>query len=153
MNLTLGSRMRRNGVCGVLGVSVIVAGCLTAIPALAQSSQEWNRCAGKDGAAIDQLIEGCTIVIQSGSETPEKLALALVDRVSAYMTKGDYDRAIQDYDRAVSLDPKNFLAFNNRGFAYGGKGNFDRAIQDYDQAISRNPNAALAFYTVAPRAP
>ena len=103
--------MRRNVVCVFLGVSVMGAGCLTAIPALAQSSEEWNRCAGKDGAAIDQLIDGCTVVIQSGRETPEKLALALVGRGSAYMTKGDYDRAIQDYDRAVSLDPQNFLGF------------------------------------------
>jgi tetratricopeptide (TPR) repeat protein len=62
------------------------------------------------------------------------------------MTKGDFDRAIRDYDRAVALDPKSFLAFNNRGFAYSGKGDFDGAIQDYDQAIRLNPDAAMTFY-------
>ena len=36
----------------------------------------------------------------------------------AYASKGDYDRAIADYDQAIQLDPKNAFAYNNRGNAY-----------------------------------
>jgi len=126
-----------------LGASVLLAGCLKAIPALAQTSREWDRCAGKDSATLDQRINGSTSVIHSAGETPKNLALAFMGRGSAYMTKGDFDRAIQDYDQAIWLDPNNALAFNNRGFAYGSKGDFDRAIRDYDEAIRLSPNAAV----------
>jgi tetratricopeptide (TPR) repeat protein len=59
--------------------------------------------------------------------------------------KRDYDRAIQDLDHAISLDPNLALAFLNRGRAFSGKRDHDRAIQDYDQAIRLDPNLALAF--------
>ena len=42
----------------------------------------------------------------------------------------DYDRAIADYDAALSLDPKFQRAYNNRGAAWRGKGDRTRALQD-----------------------
>ena len=42
-------------------------------------------------------------------------------------SKGDNDRAIQDYDRAIQLDPKNAGAHRSRGFAYFYQGNFKAA--------------------------
>ena len=59
--------------------------------------------------------------------------------------KGDYDRAIKDYDRAIQLDPKNVFAYRNRGIAYENKGDHDRAIQDYDRAIQLDPKDAVAY--------
>jgi predicted Zn-dependent protease len=55
------------------------------------------------------------------------------------------DRAIQDLDQAIRLDPNLAWAFNNRGLVYNAKGQYDRAIQDFDQAIKLNPNLAMAF--------
>ena len=57
----------------------------------------------------------------------------------------EYDRAIQDYDQAIRLNPNYASAFNNRGLAYVNKGDNDRAIQDYDQAIKLNPNDTVAI--------
>ena len=37
---------------------------------------------------------------------------------SRYSAKGDKDRAIQDFDQAIRLNPQHAPAFNNRGFAY-----------------------------------
>src|SRR5258706_3801384 len=125
-----------------LSAGVLLTACL-ALPVGAQASTEWGRCAGKDTGNIDQMIDGCSMVIQSGTEPAERLALAFVARASAYMTRGDYDRAIHDYDRAVALDSTNSLAFSNRGFAYAGKGSVDRAIEDYDKAIQLNPESAM----------
>jgi tetratricopeptide (TPR) repeat protein len=70
----------------------------------------------------------------------------LNERGNVYFTKGKYDRAIQDYDQAIRLDPRNSLAFGNRAAAYGEKGEYDRAFQDFDQAIRLDPNYAEAFY-------
>ena len=64
----------------------------------------------------------------------------------AYYLKQDYDAAIADYSKAISLDPKgkpNF--YTNRGMAYAGKGLFDPAIIDFDQAIAMDPKDFLAY--------
>ena len=83
-----------------------------------EMSQEWKWCAGRDGAVADLQIGGCTTVIQSGRETTENLAIAFHNRGIAYDSKGDHDRAIQDYDQAIKLDPQYTRAFINRGAAY-----------------------------------
>src|SRR2546429_5742743 len=100
-----------------------------------RESQARSWCAGPDTAITPDLrISGCTTLIQSGRETQSILAVAFCNRGNAYQDyKGDYDRAIQDYDQAIRLKPDYPTAFNNRGDAYHAKGDYDRAIQDYDQ--------------------
>ena len=73
-------------------------------------------------------------MIKSGRE-----AWAFVGRGLGYSRKGDYDRAIADYNQAINLDPRYALAYNNRGHAYLAKGDKDRAIADFNQAIKINP--------------
>jgi len=84
-------------------------------------------------------------MIQSGHEPRQNLAIAFYNRGNSYRSKGQPDRAIEDYDQAIRLNPIYALAFYNRGNAYNGKGQPDRAIEDYDQAIRLNPNYADAF--------
>jgi tetratricopeptide (TPR) repeat protein len=88
----------------------------------------------------DLQIGGCTAVIRSGRETSRNLAIAFHNCGGAYDNKGQYDRAIHDYDQAIRLDPSNANAFNNRGNTYDSKGQCDRAI-DYGQAIRLDPTA------------
>jgi tetratricopeptide (TPR) repeat protein len=95
---------------------------------------------------LDLIISGCTAVIQSGHETPQNLATAFNNRGVAYASKRQLDRAIQDLDQAIRINPSDALAFGNRGNYYAVKRQYDRAIQDYDQAIRINPNFAKAFY-------
>ena len=47
-----------------------------------------------------------------------KSALAYLARGLAYLTKGDYDRALQDFDEGIKLDPTNPVAYQGRGLAY-----------------------------------
>src|SRR6266478_6639873 len=70
----------------------------------------------------DLRIGGCTAIIQAGRETTENLAVAFSTRGSAYNAKGDNDRAIQDTDQAIRLNPNNATAYYNRGNAYRAKG-------------------------------
>jgi tetratricopeptide (TPR) repeat protein len=63
----------------------------------------------------------------------------LTQRGNAYYAKGDRDRAIADYDKAIGINPGHAPAFYNRGNAYYAKGDRDRAMADYDRAILLHP--------------
>lgn len=58
---------------------------------------------------------------------------------------GDYETAIEEYTRALELDPAFADAYNNRGIAYQALGEYDRAIEDYTRAIEINPEFAIAY--------
>ncbi len=94
---------------------------------------------------LDQRIRGCTSLINQGKLSRKVLAPAYINRGITYRKKGQYDRAIADYDKAIKLNPKLAMAYNNRGTVYGNKGQYDRAIADFDKAIKLNPNYAAAY--------
>lgn len=86
------------------------------------------------------MIRGCTAEIQSGKPKGAALAAALHNRGAGYANKGDYERAIQDFDQALRLTPKDALVLYNRGVAKVRKG--DKTGGEADQAAARriNPN-------------
>jgi tetratricopeptide (TPR) repeat protein len=110
--------------------------------AIAQTVDQQQQCPAPDP---DLSISGCTAMIQSGHETQQKLPLDFYNRGYAYFGKGQSDRAIEDFDQAIRLNPNLAQAFLGRGGVYLGNGQPDRAIEDFDQAIRLNPNYALAF--------
>jgi tetratricopeptide (TPR) repeat protein len=71
--------------------------------------------------------------------------VALISRGNAATVRGDFERAIADYDEALRLDPGDGVAQMNRGIARQSQGNFDGAIADYDGAIERGLRTAQAY--------
>jgi len=67
-------------------------------------------------------------------------------RGNDYLRKGEYDRAIANYTKAIALDPNDAYAYNNRGLAYRKKGEHGRAIADHSKAIALDPNYFFAYY-------
>jgi TonB family protein len=59
-----------------------------------------------------------------------------------YVGKGEYDRAILEYDEAIRLNPQDATAYYNRGFTYHYKNNQDRAFENYKTAIRLNSDLA-----------
>ncbi len=127
-------------------IIALIAPVLThGLPARAQTQQQLDWCTGKDIVPPDQVIGGCTALIQSGKFTGKNLAAAFTNRGIAYANKDQTDRAIQDHDQAIKLDPNDARALNIRGNAYLSNGQADRAIQDHDQAIRLNLNNVLVI--------
>src|SRR3977135_3128393 len=86
-------------------------------PALAQTLVE-RHCTGKPDIPDDQQIVACSDAIKSGSFAGKDLAAALSNRGRAYRGKGDFDRAIADYDQAIPVDPGSAVSFYGCGVAY-----------------------------------
>ena len=123
-------------------VLVVLAG-----PAQGQSSPAWVRCSGGKGISTDGQIGGCTIVILSGRENPQNLAKAFSNRGTAFFTKGDYRRAIQDYSQVINLDPNDATALDNRCWTRATLGLLGDALQDCDLSLKLRPNHASTLAT------
>jgi len=102
-------------------------------------------CAGlavaddRQAPEADRVIAAGTREIESGLFTGTRLAGKFAERGTWLTRKGEYDRAIQDFDQAISLDPDNGALFIRRAYAYLKKSDYDRANQDYDRAIALDP--------------
>jgi tetratricopeptide (TPR) repeat protein len=118
-------------------------------PATAQHAQEW-KCTGNPDVPWDQQITNCTNAIRSGKYAGADIAWAYYNRAIAYHRgRRDLDRAMEDYDEAIRLDPSKATYHNNRAIAYRAKGELDLAIADYDHAIRLDPQHASAYHNRA----
>ncbi len=69
-----------------------------------------------------------------------------VDSGVAHYNSGEYEKAIDEYNRAIELNPNYAPAYNNRGLAYYDQGMYSSAIADYTRAIQLSPNDTIAYY-------
>jgi tetratricopeptide (TPR) repeat protein len=123
---------------------VLAAGLAVFVSSVrAQTSEDVNGCYKE--ISPDQAINSCTRAIGAGQLSASSLAIIFTNRGNAYNSKGDYDRAIQDFSQAIRLDPKCAYAFNGLGNAYNGEADYDQAIQNYDRAIRLIANYGYAF--------
>ncbi len=122
---------------GLFAVAIVLAGS-NLLPAWSVDRRD---C---DSSDPNRRIEACTATIQ---KTRNKFFLggAYNNRAGAYMAKGDFDRAMADYDMAVQLNPTVAAAWLNRGTLWLRKENFDRAIADHTRAIELDPSLWKSF--------
>ena len=128
---------------GLFGIILFAAPFLLAFDARAQLLSQWGSCT--ENSDLDERIKACTALIRSGGETPKNLAVAYNNRGNAYGAKGDFGRAIADFNEAIALDPDLPTVYYNRATAYDDEGDLDRAIADFDEAIRLDPKFALAY--------
>ena len=95
-----------------------------------------DACDNKSG---DVAIRGCTVLINNNPND----AVAYYNRGIEYEGKHDYDRAIADYSKCISIKPDYARAYNNRGTSfYFGKDDVGHAIADFTKAIDLDSNYA-----------
>ena len=68
-------------------------------------------------------------------------------RGNAYYLLKQYERAIQNYDKATALNPNYVEVYINRGVLYmDALKDYQRAVQNFDKVIQINPNFDKAYY-------
>lgn len=72
-------------------------------------------------------------------------ARGYIHRGNAWAEKGDFDRAIADYTKAIEIDPIFADVYFYRGNAWHDKGDTDRAIADYTKVIELDPKSANSY--------
>jgi tetratricopeptide (TPR) repeat protein len=75
-------------------------------------------------------IKACSAILQRDA----KDAIAYYNRGLAYQFKGDLDRGIADYNKAIELRPSYARAYESRGSAYASKGVYTNAVADVTRA-------------------
>ena len=74
-----------------------------------------------------------------------KPALFWVNKGASFLALGRHTEAIDCFDKALAIDPKNRDAWSNKGIALDTLGRFDEAIDCYDMALAIEPKAAAVW--------
>ena len=84
------------------------------------------------------------VIVNSRSESSKS---------AAYFYRGnfrdmikDFKGALKDYDKALEINSRYFLAFNNRGIVKGIQGDLKGSVLDFSEAIQLRPDYADAYY-------
>jgi tetratricopeptide (TPR) repeat protein len=90
-----------------------------------------------------------TILMTEATAKKEEEINAYIKSASTYMKEDQYDKAIEDLNKAIAIDPRHEGVYNNRGNAYSRKGQYDRAIEDYSKAIAIKPTYSGSYFHLA----
>jgi tetratricopeptide (TPR) repeat protein len=107
--------------------------------------------------AIDDLNKSIILMNKAGVPYPENFyydrGLAFVRRAEKQKlqnganeeTKRDYESAIQDFSKAISLQAGKATFYSMRGYAYFQQNNFDAAVKDLTVAIEKRQSSPDKF--------
>lgn len=85
-------------------------------------------------------------VIRKAIELNPKLAIAYLDLGKSYFyKKGDYAKAISQFEKAVEVAPDSPQTHSYLGTALRTRGNLSKAVSEYQKAIELDSNYAAAY--------
>ena len=124
-----------------------------ALPDTAKPINKWQLESNGWQNVIDgirKVVDKMQLQMDLPSRTAEKeqrgeYAEDYFSRGNTYHNKGNFDRAIDEYTKALELKLDYTEAYYNRGNAYHRKGNFDRAIDEYTKALELKLDYANAY--------
>lgn len=124
---------------------VAVALCMPSQPAGAQTELDLKSCEAIGGDA-DEAVAACTRLIRTGKYTGGALGTLYLNRGHHFGRKDDKESAIQDFNEALRIDPRDAQAYTNRGAMFERKKEYARAIADHTRAIELDNNHKDAWY-------
>jgi tetratricopeptide (TPR) repeat protein len=94
----------------------------------------------------DNAIRFCTNALASGELGVAWQHTAYTYRGRAWYGKGDYDKAIADFTKAIEVYAGIVDPYYYRGLAWGNKRDFDKAIADFTKAAELDSKNAQIYY-------
>lgn len=122
-------------------VAAVLLACMMTVPARSETALD---CFGENR---DLWVAGCTALIERGSLDQEQLSRAYAMRALGFSLRGQYDRAISDYDAAIRIIPDFAVALNNRAWAYFRSGRAPQGLGDVERSLELNPLSEHAWDT------
>jgi tetratricopeptide (TPR) repeat protein len=125
---------------------------LCAHTAFAQSAhdpllvQEKARLCADPAQPPAQRVASCTHFMQRGRLANSAYAAALEERAEALEALGRRDEAIADYSHAISLAPRDVVAYSDRAMLYLASDRLDAGIADLTRVLGIEPANATALY-------
>lgn len=86
-----------------------------------------------------------TTIIDKGVKHP----VVFNNRGEVYAKKKEFDPALEDFNKALSLNPLHASAYNNRAQVYRWQGKYDLALKDYEIALRLKPQYIIYFNRAA----
>ncbi|MFM8924622.1 MAG: tetratricopeptide repeat protein, partial [Microcystis panniformis] len=87
--------------------------------------------------------EGLAAITQAIDLAPR--AVWYGNRGNLYREQQKYKLALDDYNKAIELNPNFAMAYNNRGNLYYNQQKYELALADFNKAIELNRNLAEAY--------
>lgn len=129
--------------------SLAIAGtvlALSAVGALATIDDPAVDCLSEDNG---RRISGCSAMIDTPGLPDDQRSLAYGMRALAYSLLGMFDKALDDYGKALEIKRDFPLALNNRAWAYYKLGRPGEGAADVEQALQLAPGSPYALDTRA----
>lgn len=105
-----------------------------------------EKCINKDGKNAPPLVvQACTESLDHKIFEGRYRFYFYANRAEAYIAEGDRRHALDDYNQAVNLAPKNAKLYYNRGVFYAAQTDSDAALRDFDTALSIDPKFVSAL--------
>jgi Tfp pilus assembly protein PilF len=138
------SLLRRTGLRWVLSVQLIVAGGVV------------DLARAEDSSSPQIVVSPCshTALARAAWEgqdpKPRKPEMSngrvFIEVANVHLREGNYARALEQFDHAISLNPANPYFHISRGMARLIHREFDNALDDFGQAIKLNSTSPMAFF-------
>jgi len=77
---------------------------------------------------------------------PNDVPRAYYKRAEIYQKLGNYKQALDDFNKAIEINPYHATGYTGRGLLYANLGYYQQSIQDFDKAIRINPYDSELYY-------
>jgi predicted O-linked N-acetylglucosamine transferase (SPINDLY family) len=112
-----------------------------------KTAQDWDALSAAAAGALqgNQFEQAIRLYGELLENTGDRAEL-FYKRANAYNGLGRWQMAVDDYDRAISLDATHARAYCNRGTALERLARWTEAVASYDRAIELAPEDFLSYY-------
>jgi tetratricopeptide (TPR) repeat protein len=98
-----------------------------------------ERCINEGGkSSPPAVIQACTESLDKKILVGTARYFVFVNRAEAYLAQGDKQHALDDYNDAIKLAPRNPSLYYNRAVFYAAQADRDAALRDFEAAIGIN---------------